>query len=103
MSGPVSQSESNRIYARLQNAVKSLLDVKEEIDRLESLNASFNLSLNLDEHSGGEVTKAEAIACFQALASYRQWFNNATVAFDTTNGGPERRAKLDPFLLANSL
>lgn len=103
MAGPVSQSESDIVYRRLQNSARALLGVYEEVKRLRSLDTSLDLATNLDPHSGGEVVKADAIALFGALTSFETWFENHTVAFEGTDGGPERRARIDPFLLPENL
>jgi len=103
MAGPVSQSESDVYYRRLINAAKSLQDVYEEIKRLRSENTTFDLSTNLDEESSGVLTKAEAISFFGVLADYESFYENATVTFDGTDGGAERRNKINPFLAAEAV
>lgn len=103
MAGSISQSESDRIYKRLQNAARAMLNVAEEVSRLESINTSVDLVTNLDEHSGGNVTKAQAIAIFQGLQSYRAWWQNNTVAAEVGEQDPARRARFDPFLILENL
>lgn len=103
MAGPISQSESDRVYQRLQNLAKQMLDMKEEIDRLESLKNSLDLATNLDEQSSGFVTKAEAIAFFQGpITHYENWFDNQDVNADGIAGSNDRRAKIDPFLVLDN-
>ena len=103
MSGQVSQSESDNYYRRLVNAAKVLQDTYEEVKRLQSEKVTLNLATTLDEHSGLIVTKAQAIALFGVLTDFESFYENATVPFDTTDGGTERRAKIDPFLAAEPL
>lgn len=100
MAGTVSQSESDVIYRRIQNAAKQLLDVYEEIQRLQSLSVTLNLGVQLDESSSGIVSKAEAIAMFTGpLQDFEDWFDNLQVNPDGLSQSTDRRAKLDPFLV----
>jgi hypothetical protein len=100
MSGIVSQSESERVYQRLVNVAKQLLDSYEEIKRLQSLSASLNLGANLDEQGAGELSKAEAIALFTGpLQDFEDFMDNLVVSADGVPESGDRRGKLDPFLL----
>ena len=103
MAGPISQAESDVIYRRLQNAAKAALDIWEEVQRLRSLGASLNLGANLDNHSRGAVTKADAIALFDWLQDYESFFGNLDTAADGVAGSNDRRAKLDVFLLPENI
>ena len=108
MAGQVSQSESDIYYRRLVNAVKAMQDTYEEVKRLQSEKVTLNLATNLDEHSSGGggpgiVTKVQAISLFGVLTDFESFYENATVPFDTTDGGTERRAKIDPFLAIEPL
>ena len=103
MAGQVSQSESQVIYKRLVNIAVQLLDLKEEIDRLDSAKVSLDLGSNLDAESGGNLTKAQAIAIFSELTKYRNWFDNKTQASSGTEESNTRRAALDSFILAEPL
>jgi hypothetical protein len=103
MAGQVSQSESQVIYRRLAHVAVRLLDIKEEIDRLDALNASLALGSNLDAESGGHLTVAQAGALFTELVKYRDWFGNLAVAATSTSGSGARRAVIDPFILADPL
>lgn len=103
MAGQVSQAESQVIYRRLVNVATRLLDVKEEIDRLDAVKVSLDLATNLDADSGGNLTTAQATALFAELVKYRDWFDNVTVAASGAESSNDRRATLDPFLAAESL
>ncbi len=104
MAGPLSQSESDVIAKRVQNIAKQLLDSAEEIARLKSLNSSLDLSTNLDAPSSGIVTKQEILDFVTGpMFDYADFFDNLTVTFDTTSGGNERRAKIDPFLVTDEV
>jgi len=103
MAGQVSQSESQVIYRRLSQVALRLLDIKEEIDRLDALNASMSLGTNLDPESGGHLTVAQAVTFFGELVKYRDWFANLSVSPTGTSGSGDRRAALDPFILAGPL
>jgi hypothetical protein len=82
MAGQISQSESQVIYRRL---------------------AAVDLSANLDEESGGHLTKAQALAFVAEMLKYEEWFDNTTVAATTGEGDPARRATMDPLILAEPL
>jgi hypothetical protein len=103
MAGQVSQSESQVIYRRLCAVAVRLLDIKEEIDRLDALNQSMTLGTNLDAEAGGNLTLAQASSLFTELVKYRDWFNNQAVAATGTAGSGTRRAIIDPFILAEKL
>jgi len=103
MAGQVSQSESQVIYRRLAAVAVRLLDIKEEIDRLGALNTTLNLGTNLDAESGGNLTVAQASTLFTELLKYQSWFNNFVVSQTGTSGSTDRRAALDPFILAAPL
>jgi len=103
MAGQVSQSESQVIYRRLVNAAVRLLDIKEEVDRLDALKVSLDLATNLDAESGGNLTKAQAVTLFAELTKYRDWFANVTVAATGSESSNDRRAALDPFIAAEPL
>ncbi len=104
MAGQISQSESDVIARRVQNLAKQMLDMSEEMARLRSLNASLNLSTNLDEPTSGIVTKQEILDFVSGpMSDYENFFGNLTVLFDTTDGGNERRAKIDPFLVTENV
>lgn len=103
MAGQVSQSESQVIYRRLTQVAVSLLGLQEEINRLDALKVSLDLGTNLDPESGGNLTKAQAVALFGELTKYRSWFENATVAATGVEGSNDRREALDPFILAEPL
>jgi hypothetical protein len=103
MAGQVSQSESQVIYRRLSAVAVRLLDIKEEIDRLSALNTTLSLGTNLEPESGGNLTVAQAATLFGELLKYQTWFNNFQVAQTGTSGSTDRRAALDPFILAEPL
>ncbi len=103
MAGQVSQSESQVIYKRLINVSLNLLDLHEEIARLTSVNASVDLSSNLDPESGGNLTKAQAVSLFSELMKYQNWFANKTQASSGAEDSNTRRAAIDPFILASPL
>lgn len=103
MAGQVSQSESQVIYRRLAHISTQLLGIKEEIDRLQALNTTLNLGANLDAESGGNLTLAQASTLFAELVKYQSWFNNFSVAQTGTSGSTDRRAAMDPFILAEPL
>ena len=103
MAGQVSQAESQVIYRRLAQVSVSLLGLNEEIDRLDAAKVSLDLAANLDEDSSGNLTKAQAVALFGELVKYRAWFGNTTVAATGVEGSNDRRAKIDPFILAEPL
>ena len=88
------QSDSNIFHTRIMNAVVALVDVLEEVERLQSLAASENLSTNLHDASDGSVTKDEAIAVNGVMNSYEDW-----MAGTATNADPNRREKLDAYLV----
>jgi hypothetical protein len=104
MAGPISQSESDVIARRVQNVAKQMLGMAEEMARLRSLDASLDLATNLDEPSSGVVSKAD-ITTFVGgpMSDYEDFFENLTVPFDTSSGGNERRAKIDPFLVTENV
>ena len=103
MAGQVSQSESQVVYRRLCAVAVRLLDIKEEIDRLDALNTSLTLGSNLDAEGGGNLTLAQASSLFGELVKYRDWFNNLATAATSTSGSGARRAIIDPFILAEKL
>ncbi len=104
MAGAISQSESDVIAQRVQNIARQMLDMAEEMARLRSLNASLNLSTNLDPPSSGIVTKQEILDFVSGpMSDYEDFFGNLTALFDTTSGGNERRAKIDPFLVTENV
>jgi hypothetical protein len=103
MAGPLTQSESQVIYRRLAAISVALLGLKEEADRLFSLNQSVDLNTNLDPESGGNVTKAEAVTLVGEINNFRDFWENNTVAATTGEGDPARRAAFDPFILAEPL
>lgn len=103
MAGQVSQSESQVIYRRLSACAIRLLDIHEEIGRLSALNTTLNLGANLDNDAGGNLTVAQAAALFTELQKYATWFNNFSVAQTGTSGSTDRRAAMDPFILAGPL
>ena len=103
MAGQVSQSESQVVYRRLIAVAVRLLDIKEEIDRLDALNQSLSLGANLDPESGGHLTVAQASSLFTELTKYRDWFDNLATSATGTSGSGARRAVLDPFILAEPL
>jgi hypothetical protein len=104
VAGPISQSESDVIAQRVQNIARQMLDMAEEMARLRSLNSSLDLSTNLDAPSSGIVTKQEILDFVTGpMADYEDFFDNLTVLFDTTSGGNERRAKIDPFLVTENV
>ena len=103
MAGQVSQSESQVIYRRLAQVALRLLDIKEEIDRIYSVNASMDLGANLDPESGGHLTVAQVVTLVGELSKYRDWFDNQPVAATGAAGSNNRRAALDPFILAGPL
>jgi hypothetical protein len=103
MAGQVSQSESQVIYRRLTQVAVRLLDMREEIDRLDAARVSLDLAANLDDESGGHLTTAQATALFTELTKYRDWFDNVTVAATGAESSNDRRATIDPFILAEPL
>ncbi len=104
MAGPITQSESDVIARRVQNLAKQMLDMAEEMARLRSLDSSLNLGTNLDEPTSGIVTKSDITTFVSGpMADFEDFWANATVAFDTTDGGGERRAKVDPFLVTENV
>jgi hypothetical protein len=103
MAGQVSQSESDVIYRRLVQIAVSLLGAREEIARLDAAKLSLDLGTNLDPESGGNLTKAQAVALFGELTTFGEWFDNATVPATGIEGSNDRRASLDPFILAEPL
>ena len=103
MAGQVSQSESNIIYKRLANVANNLLGIREEVERLASAATSLDLAANLDNSSNGTLTKAQAIAVFVELNKYKDWFDNKAVASTGAEASPDRRAAIDPFILAEPL
>ncbi len=103
MAGQVSQSESQVIYKRLTNVAAQLLGLKEEIDRLSSLNTSVDFGANRDPESGGNLTKAQAVSLFGELNKYRNWFDNKTQASSGAEESNTRRSAIDPFILAEPL
>ena len=106
MAGPLSQSESDIIHKRLINIATKMRDVSEEIDRLKSDNITFDFATNLDEPSfgGASLTKTESLAFVTGpMFGFADFWANATVLFDTADGGSERRDKVNPLLLAEPL
>ena len=104
MAGPLSKSESDVVARRLINVATQMRDMAEEIARLESENTTFNFSTNLDEPSFGGVTKAELLDFVTGpMFGFRDFWANATILFDTSDGGSERRDKVNPLLLAEPL
>jgi hypothetical protein len=103
MAGQISQSESQVVYRRLAAVAVQLLGLKEEVARLKALNTSVDLSANLDEESGGHLTKAQALAFVTEMLKYEEWFDNTTVAATIGEGDPARRATMDPLILAEPL
>lgn len=103
MAGTVTQAESQVIYRRLVAAAVSLLGIREEIDRLDAAKVSLNLGANLDEEAGGHLSKAQAVVLFGELVKYREFFDNATVPATGAEGSADRRAAMDPFIVAEPL
>ncbi len=104
MAGPITQSESDVIARRVQNLAKQMLDMAEEMARLRSLDSSLNLGTNLDEPTSGIVTKSDITTFVSGpMADFEDFWANTTAAFDTTDGGGERRAKVDPFLVTENV
>ncbi len=104
MAGPLSQSESDIIHRRLINVATAMRDAAEEIERLKSDNITFDFAANLDEPGFGGLTKTEVLAfAVGPMFGFADFWVNATVAFDGTDGGSERRDKVNPLLLAESL
>jgi hypothetical protein len=103
MAGQVSQSESDVIYRRLVAVAVQLLALNEEVDRLVALSLSLDLQTNLDPESGGHLDKAQAVTMFGEMVNYRSFFGNTTVAASGGEGSNDRRAALDPFILAEPL
>ncbi len=103
MSGQISQSESQGYYKRFANAAVRLRGIREEIGRLSSEWVSLDLGTNLDEESGGYVTKAQAGALIGELAGFREWYDNFTVAASAGEGSDNRHAALAPFFGAEKL
>lgn len=103
MAGQVSQSESQVIYRRLVNVAVSLLGLKEEADRLKALNDSVDLSTNLDEEAGSNLTKAQALAFVAEMLKFEAWFDNFNVNSTGVEESGDRRAALDPLILAEPL
>jgi hypothetical protein len=104
VAGQISQSESDVIARRVQNLAKQMLDMFEEMARLRSLNASLDLSTNLDAPTSGIVTKQQILDFVAGpMLDYEDFFGNLMVPFDTTSGGNERRAKIDPFLVTDNV
>jgi hypothetical protein len=88
------QSDSDVFHTRIMNAATSLVDVLEEVERLQSLAASENLSTNLHDASDASVTKAEAIAVNGVMNSFEDW-----MAGTATTADAARREKLDAYLV----
>jgi hypothetical protein len=88
------QSDSDVFHTRIMNAVTALVDVLEEVERLQSLAASESLSTNLHDASDASVTKAEAIAVNGVMNSYQDWLAGTATSADAT-----RREKLDAYLV----
>ena len=103
MAGQVSQSESQVIYRRLAQVAVQLLDVQEEIARLLAFNQSVDLGTNLDPESGGNLTVAQVTTLVGELTKYRDWFDNVTVSATGVEASNDRRAAIDPFILAEPL
>jgi len=104
MAGQLSQSESDIIHKRLINLATAMRDAAEEIERLKSDNITFDFATNLDEPSFGGLTKAESIAFVTGpMFGFADFWPNATVPFDTLDGGSARRDKVNPLLLAEPL
>jgi hypothetical protein len=91
------------IYRRLAAISVTLLGLKEEADRLFTLNQSLDLATNLDPEAGGHLEVADATAVVAEINNFREFWNNNTVAATTGEGSPDRRAKFDPFILAEPL
>jgi len=103
MAGQISQSESQVIYRRLTAVAVQLLGIREEIARLSSANDSLDFQTNLDAESGGNLTKTQAVAFFSELQKYGNWFDNKTQSSTGAEDSNDRRAKIDPFILAEPL
>lgn len=88
------QSDSDVFHTRIMNAVTAIVDVLEEVERLQSLAASENLSANLDDASDASVTAAEAIAVNGVMNSYQDWVDGTATTADA-----DRRLKLDAYLV----
>lgn len=104
MSGPISQAETDRIATRIQRLAKKMLDMAEEMDRLRAIDASLDLGQFLDTPTNDAVTRDDIITFVTGpMKGYQDFFKNLTVDFDGTSGGNERRAKIDPFLVLESI
>lgn len=106
MAGQLNVPESDVIHRRIINVATALRDAAEEIARLKSDDATFNFATNLEEPSFGQggLTKAEVIAFVSGpMFDFDDFWANATVPFDTADGGSERRDKINPLLLAEPL
>jgi hypothetical protein len=103
MAGDVSQSESQVIYRRLSQVCLQLVGVAEEIDRLDASRIALDLATNLDPEQGGHLTKAQAVALFTELLTFRNWWQNNTVASTGAEGSDDRRNIIDPFIVAEPL
>ena len=101
MAGQLNQSDSDVIYRRLINVATAMRGAAEEIDRLKSENTTFDFAANLEQPSIPGLTKAEALAFVTGpMFGFANFWVNATVPFDTTDGGRQRRDKVNPLLLA---
>jgi hypothetical protein len=76
------------------NVVTALVDVLEEVERLQSLAVSEDLVTNLHDASDASVTKAEAIAVNGVMNTYEDWMTGDVASADTN-----RRQKLDAYLV----
>lgn len=88
------QSDSDVFHERIMNAVVALVDVLEEVERLQSLASSEDLATNLHDASDASVTKDEAIAVNGVMNSYQTWMDGTATSAD-----PDRREKLDAYLV----
>lgn len=88
------QSDSDVFHTRVMNVVTALVDVLEEVERLQSLAVSEDLVTNLHDASDASVTKAEAIAVNGVMNTYEDWMRGDVASADTN-----RRQKLDAYLV----
>lgn len=96
----INASNSEVIFKRIQNAVKSVRDVAEEIERLESLNDTEDIATNLQELASGTPSKAEAVAAFLGLRSFKRWWDNQDELHEgAAEGDNDRVARFNPFLI----
>ncbi len=104
MAGQVSQAESQVIYRRLTQVAVQMLGLNEEIERLISLNQSVDLGANLEAESGGNLTVVQATTFVGEMIKYRDFFANvASVSSTGAADSGDRRASLDPLILAEPL